>query len=221
MTSQLYSSANGARVTLTSLAIPFYGAWVADVAIASPTPLTGNVTLQIGNLSLVGTAIRQRVFAQLLTARLSGGKGNWGKAVPARAYANPLGVPLSMILRDVAGEVGATVRLAKDRSVGLFFVREAGPGSRVLRQLAGELWWPDAAGVTQIGARPSKAITSAATVALYDGGKGWLSVATEDLSSWLPGATFKAPTVPEGITIGAVRLATANDGKQRFEVLAA
>jgi len=219
MTSALYSSANGARVTLTSLAIPFYGAWVADVTVASPTPLAGDVTLKIGNLSLIGAVVRQQVFAQLLTARLVGGHGGWGKQVAARAYANPLGVPLSMILRDVAGEVGEKVKLAADRSAGLFFVREAGPASRVLRQLAGALWWVDAAGVTQIGARPSKAITSAATVAAYDGGKGWLSVATEDLSSWAPGATFKSPTVPDGITIGHVRLATANDGKQRIEVL--
>ena len=142
--------------------------------------------------------------------------------VPARAYASPAGVRLSMVLKDVATEVGETVAFfGPADSIGLAYVREAGPAQRVLRQLAGELWWITPAGVTAIqGTRDVSLIKSAFDVLDYRGASGRVHVATEVLADWMPGRTFTAPTL-EGATlgIGAVSLDFTTDGKARLEVL--
>lgn len=216
--SPLYFSANGIRVSAGSLEIPYLGAAVADVTFPSAITLTAPVTLTVANLSLKLGILRQAQFAGGATARLVAAPG-WALTVPAKAYANPAGVPLSMVMRDVARTIDETVSIAQDRTVGLFYVRQTGPAARLLEVLGGPLWWVDNAGVTQIGPRASSAITSAATVVDYAGGMGWLTVATEDLASWRPGATFASNTVLSPITVSATRIHTDNDGTLRLEVL--
>ncbi len=76
-------------------------------------------------------------------------------------------------------------------------------------------------GVTQTGPRPTARITSPATVDDYAGGRGWLTVATEDLAAWKPGASYAGNTVTTAITVGAARIASGEDGTLRLEVLTA
>lgn len=217
-TSPLYFSANGIRVTAASVLIPYYGAPVADVTFPTAVTLTAPVTLTAANLTLTFGILRQRSFAGGATARLVAGIG-WGRDVPSKAYSNPAGVPLSMVLRDVAREAGESVSLGTDRMVGLFYVRQKGPATRVLEQLGGASWYVDGSGVTQVRDRVPSAITSAATVQDYMGGMGWLTVATEDLASWLPAATFSSNTVTTPIQVSATRIHTDNEGTLRLEVL--
>ena len=217
--SELYASANGLRSTSSSIAIPFYGTWVADVELAPDAVLSGSVTFQIGNLTLRGTVLRAAPFAGSSSTRLVGGAGGWGKTIKLDPYRLASGGPPPPGLPDAARACGETVKLAVDRNLGEFYVPERGPGSRILRQLGGELWWMDPAGVTQVGPRPTTKIKSPATIAAYGGGKGWLSVATEDLAAWMPGATFAGNTVAQAITVGAVRIDAGEDGNLRLEVL--
>jgi hypothetical protein len=181
--------------------------------------LTAPVTVKIGNLTQVMGIERQAQFAGGATARLVGGVG-WGRTVQKHAYGNRGGVPLSMVLRDVARLVGESVVIAQDRSVGLFYTRATGPASNVLRQLAADLWWVDVIGVTQVGPRAPSVIKSPATVADYRGGKGWLTVATEDLAAWRPAATFTSNTVLTPIAVSSSRIHADNGGTLRLEVLA-
>jgi hypothetical protein len=221
--SNLFASANGLRSTSSSISIPYYGLWVADVELAPDAVLAGSVELQIGNLTMRGAVLRTKPFAGSTSARIIGGAGGWGKTITLDPYRLASGVPLSLVLRDAARACGETVKLANDRNLGEFFTPERGPAGRLLRQLGGEQWWidtsADSAGVTQVGPRPTSKIKSAATVADYSGGKGWLSVATEDLAAWVPGATFSGNTVTTAITVGAVRIASGEDGVLRLEVL--
>lgn len=218
--SALYASANGLRSTSSSIAIPYYGLWVADVELAPETPLVGPVTFQIGNLTMLGAVLRApQPFAGSSSARIIGGAGGWGKTITLDPYRLASGVPLSLVLRDAARACGETVKLAVDRNLGEFYVPERAPAARILRQLGGDLWWMDRLGVTQVGPRPSSKIKSPATVADYSGGKGWLSVATEDLAAWVPGATFSGNTVTKPITVGAVRIDADENGTLRLEVL--
>jgi hypothetical protein len=215
-----YASVNGLQATSFSLSIPYYGAWVADVDLAPSQALSESVVLVAGNLTLRGTNLRADPFAGSNSARIVGGAGGWGLPIALAPYRNPAGVPLSLVLRDAASAVGETVRLAADRSLGEFYVPEAGPASWLLRQLAGELWWVDSAGVTQVGARPSTTIKSQTAVTEYRGGRGWLTIATEDLAAWMPKATYSGPTVTKPITVGATRISSGDDGILRIEVLA-
>ena len=216
----LYASANGARVVTASIFLPYYGACVADIQLDKPDALTSPVTLAIGNLSLVCAVIRQGSFAGLANARLVGGAGGWGQTVASQAYANSAGVPLAMVLGDLAGLVGETIKTLPTGFLGQFFIRESGPAGRVLRQIAGSEWYVDSAGITQIGARPSVAIGSHADVTSLDPGKGLAMVATEDLASWLPGNTFQNAILSSPIAIESVCYSVGNDGALRMEVIA-
>ena len=214
-----FATANGLRIVTASIGIPLVGAWVADVMLEEPATLASPVTLAIGNLSLVGTVYRQGAFAGQQRARLVAGGGGWMKTVKAQAYANPAGVLLSTVLRDAAAAVGEQVAIAQDRPLGAFFTRAADPAAYLLRDLVDGAWYIDGAGVTQIGQRPTPIITSPFTVQDFDPGTGMYEIATEDLASWLPGATFSGPTASGAISW--TRLDVGNSGSLRLHVLGA
>lgn len=234
-----YLSANGRNVTAIDLRVPWYGLAVADVVLASPVALTGAVSLVVGNLTLAMSVgrnpegVEQSVsFAGETRARLVGGAGGWAVRVSLSPYRNPEGVRLSTVLADLARAAvnpvtGAaeSVALAAglDRSLGGFYVPESNAlAGRLLATLANPLWWVDASGATQIATtRPTVTLApQGAQVERYDGGKGWLTVATEDVKGWAtPGATYTSATVPAGITVSAARVRSENDGVLRIEVL--
>ncbi|MGA7122810.1 MAG: hypothetical protein WBY94_22105 [Polyangiaceae bacterium] len=224
--SQYWGSANGQRIISGTLSLPLYGAWVADLVLQTTTPLSGPVTLLVGNLTLVGAVYRQAVFAGLLECRLVAGAGGWAKSVGAVGYNNPAGVQASQVLSDAAAAVGETVVVAVPSTVGNQFARFGdsptmpGKAGRVLRSVAGQQWWIDAAGVTHVGPRPSMAISSPFTVEEFHGSSGTLRIATEDPASWLPGSTFSSATVATQ-TIASVRHVFGADGVARLEVMLA
>lgn len=231
-----YIHVNGQRVVSLDLAVPFYGIPVADIAIATGAPLPSPLSLTAGNLTLAMAVGKlpdgspaQRSFAGTTTARLVGGAGSWGTPVSLTPYNSPGGVLLSKVLTDLATATGTSattrekVALAAglDRSLGTLYVPETGaPASRLLSLLAGALWWMDTKGVTQVAAtRPTTTVTNPATVTELSGAKGWVSVATEDPASWLPGATYTSATVTPAIKVAASRFHAGNDGALRVEVL--
>jgi len=199
----LYSSANGRRLVKLSLTMAAFGSWVADVTLAEAEQLQPSVQLVASNLELRGTVIRQDAFAGQREARVVGGAGGWRKQVSSRSYRQPGGLPLSTVLRDAAIEVGETVHIGTDRTIGTDYVRERAPASRVLRHLVGRAWWIDAAGVTQLGARPSTQVKTEFAVVRYSADVGLLVIATEDLASWLPGATFSNALVTTAKTVAS------------------
>jgi hypothetical protein len=226
-----YLTANGFRVTDLNLAVPYYGAPVADVTLAGAQTLTNPVTLTVANLTLVMALMvgadglqRQRPFAGVTKARLVAGAGGWSKRTSLAPYRAPTGAVImaSRVLGDLAKATGESVNVQTDRVLGAFYSPEPNaPAGRELAWLAGALWWIDTAGVTQIAAaRPSSAIGTKALVERHDGGSAWLTVSTEDVKSWcLPGATYTSAQVPYGLTIASTRVRSSNSGVLRVEVL--
>jgi hypothetical protein len=201
-----YAELNGLRVTRATVEIPFYGTWTADVQLASDAAIPDAAVLTIGDLVLKGTRYRTQAFAGVRSSRLVGGAGGWLSQVAAQPYYNPTGLFLSLLLGDLAALTGETVAIAADVSVGPYFVREAAPAQRILRQLVGNNWWLDSNGVTQVGAsRDSSAISSAFILADYHSEEGRAVAATEHLSDWMPGRTFTGGTVPGSPVISSVR----------------
>lgn len=232
-----YLSANSVRVTTLDLAFPYLGVPVADITLATGAGLASPVTLVVGNLTVklavmldpATGAPRVRNFAGQTHARLVGGAGSWPTRVSLAPYSRPSGVLLSTVLSDLANATGTTaatrerVRLAAglDRSLGIRYVTEQGaPAGRLLALLAGALWWVDVNGVTQVAAtRPTSVIKTQTAVEKYDAGRGLLTVATEDVRAWQPGAVYTSPTVPAGVTVNASRVVSDADGKLRVEAL--
>lgn len=215
-----YADLNGNRIISASVAIPYYGTWVADVVLADTAPLTPNVTLSIGNVTLIGYVKRMANFAGSRSARIVGGFGGWGTQIEAKAYQSPVQLTRSLIMTDAAIEVGEALLSISDEFVGQNFVREAAPAERLLRQLCGPLWYMNAIGQTVIGgARTSTLIRSDYEVISWSGAKGHFSIATEDMASWMPGNQFISSTVTTVQTLSMVRYEATNDGILRVEAL--
>lgn len=217
-----FLSLNSQRVVSAHVSIPYYGLWTGWAMIPQGTNLAAGaaVTLTLGNLTLKGTVYRSGQFAGQVRVFFMGGAGGWQKTVPAQGYALTGGVRLSMVLNDLAAAVGETVQLANDGPLGSTFARESTAAGRILRQIAGALWYVDANGVTQVRpSRPSSTITSGFQIVRFDGDKGEFEVATEDYASWQPGASFSNVVVTTPQTISLTTIDTDNDGKLRFTVL--
>jgi hypothetical protein len=213
-----YDSYGGIPVQRLDLSIPQLGLWVADVSMVTSQPAPPTGTLIHGNLMLRGAVYRSASFGGVTSARLVGGFGGWSKPVAARGYSLPFGIMLSLVLGDVALEVGEQIAVLSDTSLGPFWNRRAGSAGSALRAVAGSSWWVNGAGIVQVGQRPSTAVTSAWQTDDWDGGAGILTIATEDPASWQPGATFSSATVQPAQTVSFVRH-TVENGIGRMRVM--
>lgn len=212
-------TANGRIVPKASITFPMYGAWVADIEMPDSLKLASPVTLVIGDLTVIGTIVRQADFAGSVSARIVGGAGGWRKEIPAKGYAHDAGIKLSSVLTDAARECGESIVVSKDRTLGLNFAREKAVGERMLHLLLDGLWWIDSKGVTQTGARSSDKIVTPFTVLNYSGGMGQFEISSESLAPWQPGRTFTCNTVPETQTISSVTVTGTNEGIVKLHVL--
>lgn len=216
-----WGSVSGQRIVSGMLSWPLYGAWTADVVLATDTaPVPSPCTVTIGNLTLSGTPYRQTTFAGRTEARIVGGAGGWSKPVQKRGYNNPaVGVLRSQVIADAALEVGETAVTSVDATLGDQYLRYADKASRVLVRESGGQWWIDPLGVTHVGPRTTATILSPFTIESFDGASGTLRIATEDPASWQPGNTFSSATVPAPQTIASVRHELRANGVARLEVM--
>ncbi len=219
MTAEAFLAFAGARAHSGSLTIPSSGAWVADLAFAGDGALPTTGTLTCGDLSLAGAIYRERAFAGQRQARIVGGFGGWFKQLPSRSYYLPGGVKLSLVLGSTAHDAGERMAVTSDRVVGDHFVRQAGEGQRVLRQLVGEQWYVDTDGTTRTGQRTGKAVAGDFLINAFDAATGTVTISTESYAEWMPGNTFQNALVTDPQTISTVRIDVDNDGKLRHTVL--
>ncbi len=210
---------SGARVVSGTITIPYYGPWTADMVMAGAEPLPVSVTLVAGDLSMVGTVIRQSSFSGSTTARIVGGAGGWRNEIPAKGYSHAAGVKLSTVLTDAARAVGESIMLTSDRTIGISWSRERAKAERTLHLLTDGSWWIDVNGITRTDPRDSASIVTPFTVISRSGSRGSFEIATEALSAWQPGRTFATSTVPTMQTISSVTFEAGNDGKLRLHVL--
>lgn len=214
-----FASFGGARASMLDLAIPLYGMWSADVTIALDDAVPDTGPLVVGNLTLQGFVYRQALYGGSRRLRLVAGYGGWRKPVPAQQYSLSSGVRASLLLGDAAKLVGERVNVPNDRIVGSTYTRTAGLAADLLAELAGDAWFIDAAGVTQIAAWPTGAIRSSFLVTDQDGASGRITVATEDYAEWMPGKTFSSPFTQGTYTTRGIELHVNNEGVARVEVL--
>lgn len=215
-----FASLNGIRIVSGSLTIPLYGAWNADLYLATTDTVSAPAQVTLGNLTLTGFIFRQAAFAGTRSCWVVGGTGGWRSILIRRSYYFEQGVQLSTVLGDAARENGETVSVPVDRTLGARFVRESAQGSRLLRLLAGPNWYIDASGVTQIQAWPSTQVASAFTAINQLGGEQRFVIATEDEAAWLPNASFASPFLNGTFTASTIRYTFTGNGLFRVEVLA-
>jgi hypothetical protein len=194
----MLASLNGIQVQAGQIVFPYYGLWVADLALSNaPDDTVTDATIVLAGLTLQGTVFRGGSFLGNGSFRVIGGKGGWKNRIPPKFYQSSFGVKLRSVLTDVAREVSESVQVDVDRTLGQFYTREACPAGRLLWQL-GRTWWVRADGVTQIGTRAPTVVTTPFDV--LEGtnpSQGRVMVATDNPESWEPGVAFVAPTLSQ------------------------
>ena len=223
-----FASVNGIQIVAGSLVIPLVGAWTADLHLATAQQVTGQATVVIGNLTLVGNVFRSDPYGGQTRVRIVGGAGGWRKPISAQGYGTGGGVKLSTVLQDAAKACGETVSVASDTTIGNAYVRVAFDTSvagDILWQMVAQgfipAWYVDPAGTTQTKAWPSVTVNTPFTVTDQKPDEGAVEIATEDYAAWMPGASFSNPLLASGQTFqsSGVHYVWGNDGTFRLEVL--
>ena len=209
----LTATLNGNRITEARLSIPAWGASYHDVSLDAEVTIAKGAacTLVVADLTVKCTALSGGPAAGRAYYRLVAGAGGWGKEIPAKSYANDLGVKNSTILGDAASAAGETLDTSTIPS-GTFapsFVRIADQACRVLEQLAPSAWYVGEDGQTRIGARPSTTVSAKLDqTSQLDLARGTVTLASDTIAAILPGATIAGLTVVDvehEIASGALR----------------
>jgi len=184
-----YARANGHTITRLRIMIGARGPWFADLELDTDAELAGAVTLDVGGVELVATVdpLEVGAYGASRSARIVAGGGGWGKLLEPKGYHNDAGLKALNVAQDAAREAGETLGafVATPERVGVDYVREAGPASRVLEDVIGSAsWWVDYSGLTQVGTRPtSTPAESAYEVVGYDPRSKLVELRVDSLAS--------------------------------------
>jgi len=100
---------NGLPVRTAEIVVPAQGIWWADLVLTSDAvaATSGPAVLELASgQSLRGTVRRGRVYEGGVEARIIGGAGGLGNAIPARHYRRP---SARLVASDVCAETGETL----------------------------------------------------------------------------------------------------------------
>jgi hypothetical protein len=207
-----YATVAGEPASSVSVWIPQGGVWFADVDFEIDPDVSGQVTIKLGALELVGTVVAEYAGAHALQrrVRIVGGAAGWATLLPPKAYHNDAGVRARTVIEDAAREAGETLGTVEPLAerVGVDYVRQSGPASRVLEDVIGGVaWWVDYDGRTHVGARASSTPESGSYEVLeYDPRERLVTFATDDLRSVGIGSVLSerldAPQVVRELEIG-------------------
>jgi hypothetical protein len=214
-------SIGSVRAVSVRLMLLARGAWFAEVDVdpdsapvtAADIP-TGPVTVTITPSGGTPIVLQGTVdpteggrFGSSVKVLVLAGGGGWSKPVAAQDFNNPGGVSALTVEQTTAALVGETVTDLAPLSLGLHWVREAGPASSIWGDRP---WYVDLTGVTQAAAWPPA--TPDASVEILD----WdpeqqRGVASVD-ALLLPGTVLTDPRFDGSVTVRDVELAFRADG---------
>jgi hypothetical protein len=182
-----------ARVQIPAFGLPFF-----DVELTEPTALEGDTSLSIGGLSHACAVYSGGVAEGKARYRCVAGAGGWGLKLPPAAYNDDAGVKVSSVMLDVASACGETLGGLPTTRLGPHFARPEMYAYQMLNYAFPRAWYIDAAGVTQIGARPTGTYSGDATPVRIDLAVGVVELALDALDAALvPGVSI---TLPDGTT---------------------
>jgi len=184
------ASLSGSAASRVRMQVPAYGVWWADVDLTGPAELArgDSAQLVVGDVEASCTVVDGGSADGRAAYRVAGGGGGWGQEVEERSYQNDAGVSVSLVVGDVAADVGETVSGASGNT-SRHYVRAAEPASFVLHRLYPRGWYVDFEGVTQIGQRAETAYEGSATRTRRAPGVGVIDVATSEVAALVPGVT--------------------------------
>ena len=191
-----YANVDGDTVIEGTLIVPNVGPWWAELVFETEPELSGAVTFNLGILALSGTvdANHNGTFGEQRRTRIVGGGGGWGTLVGPQHYHSDAGVTAREVAEDaarIAGETLGDFAPAADR-IGIDYVRQSGPASRVLEDVIGGVPWHVAYdGSTVVGPREVvEAPTDAYQVLDFDPRESLITISIDDLTRVGIGSTL-------------------------------
>ncbi len=184
-----FATVAGERVTSAEVHVPYQGPWFADVDFEGNPDVSGQVTITLGELELVGTVDARYDGTRGLQrrTRVVAGAGGWATLLEPKAYHNDGGVKALLLAQDAARAAGETLGSFNPATptVGVDYVRRSGPASRTLEGAAGGApWWVAYDGTTHVGERASSTpATDSYEVLDYDSRGRLVTLAVDDLRS--------------------------------------
>ncbi|HQY59797.1 MAG TPA: hypothetical protein PK141_00550 [Polyangiaceae bacterium] len=180
---------NSILATSARAFIPAWGCWWVEIDLDGEHTLSGAVTVVIADLTLQGTILSGGPENGRSHFRVVGGKGGWGRPIPAKAYANDAGVKASTVLLDAADACGETILASTLPTTrpGPSWVRPEGRARNVLELLAPKGWYVGEDGITRIGARTPGTLPANVTHGPVDLARGCVELASESIATILPG----------------------------------
>lgn len=213
---------NGTPVQAITVKLPRRGIWTARCKLTGPNVLAARaaVTIQLGDLTLVGVVRLGGVFVSSAEYVIVGGSDGWARLVAPRAHRNDAGVKLSRVALDLAKDAGErlVVLPGADRVLGYAWPQFAGAASENLDAL-GSPWWVAPNGLTYVGARPAAELPKVVkwTLASFDPAQRLAVVApgNDMLAAFQPGVDLAANGMD--IVAGSVVI-MVNDRKASIEI---
>lgn len=185
------ASLNGLAVTRARVIVPAWGVPWIDCDVTEDDPIADAVTFVLADITIACFAISGGAHSGRASYRLAAGVGGWGKVLPAKPYADDMGIKPATLLHDAAREAGETL----DESftlprVGPHYARASGVASNTLNAVAPRAWRVDFDGVTRIGARIATTYTGDGVRTHVDPAGMSVEIATEELAQLLPGVSI-------------------------------
>ena len=167
MSDKAFARVGDALIESLEVKIPNIGPWTAEVEFIEAPALSGQITINVGAETLIGTIIptEDGTFGLKRRSLVVAGAGAWGTVLQPKHYHNDAGVKAQLIAADAAREAGETLGnfVPTAERLTVDYVRAEGPASLALLTAAGGApWWVDYAGATHVGPRPSAAVDAAA-----------------------------------------------------------
>jgi hypothetical protein len=218
MTTQRITVA-GITATSLTLHVPHVGVWWADAVLEDETSVSGRVELVIGeDVTLSGTVATDAsgAFGLQRSVRIIGGADGWRKLIARQGYHNDGGVRSRLVATDAATACGEVIdSLApSSETVGVDFVREAGPASAALVAAIGDVpWWVGYDGRTRVGARVGQTlILGTFELREFDPIGRVAIIGTDDLGRISIGSIIPADErISETLTIRELRIEVTSD----------
>jgi hypothetical protein len=155
--------------------------------LAEPVEQNGAAALVVAGQAMAGTIMSGGAANGRAAYRAVGGKGGWGRTLPAKPYNDDGGVRLRTVLGDAAAEVGETIADVPNTLLGPHYARPNAPASELLNLLAPQNWYVDFAGVTRIGQRAATTYKGTAPRVRVDTLAQVIDLAVDSIAGLVPG----------------------------------
>lgn len=218
----LFCELNGERVIEGRIVIPTFGAWNAALTLDREIDLPAtNLRLSLAGLSLVCARWSPHSRYQGRTSlRVIGGYAGWRRPLKEKGYNLPGGVKASLVLGQIASDVGERVKLVRDRVLGDHYTREAGtPGTVHLNYILNRSWriMPD--GTTTDAPWPAGTVAPGFSITSYDGSTRIAVIATDTPADVMPNKTIQSVSIGSDSWLVSGVIHTISKGALRSEAL--